>query len=104
MRFTALIFSLYIFALALFPCADNADHSHKDESHIAISHTHSDADGHHTDMCSPFCLCQCCHTSVVELEVPFVPEALATLEPLKSNYNRNFQSGFPTGILHPPRA
>lgn len=104
MRFTALIFSVYIFALALMPCSDSADHSHDGENQIAITQTHGDAAEHHADMCSPFCLCQCCQTSVVELGLAFIPNLPADFESVQSNYSRNFQGGFPTGILQPPRA
>ena len=104
MRFTAFVFSIYIFALALMPCSDNADHSHNGDNQIAITQTHSDTAEHHADMCSPFCLCQCCQTSVVELSLPFIPTAPAMFESAQSSYNRNFQSGFSNIFLPPPMA
>lgn len=104
MRFTAFLFSIYIFALALMPCSDSADHSHDDENQIAITQTHVDAAEHHTDMCSPFCLCQCCQTSFVELNLPFIPASSAIFESAESNYNRNFQTGFLNIFLPPPIA
>ncbi len=104
MRFTAFVFSVYIFALALMPCGDSADHSHESENQIAITQTHNDPAEHQADMCSPFCLCQCCQTSVVKLSLAFIPNLSAEFISVKSNYTRNFQSGFPAGILQPPRA
>lgn len=64
MKIITTILIPYIFLLGIMPCSDvivNDDHS--DETIELISsghhdHNHSDC----TDLCSPFCMCQCCST------------------------------------------
>lgn len=104
MRFTAFVFSTFIFALALMPCGDGENHSHKAEAQTVIAQSHGDDAEHHTDLCSPFCLCQCCHTNAVDFGEAFVALSTAKIQPLQSRYQRSFKGEFYTKILQPPRA
>ena len=59
MKFFTVIFSIYILALSVMPCSDayndckdNTEFSDNSQSHSHKSDTN--------DICSPFCLCDCC--------------------------------------------
>lgn len=68
MKFLTVIFSIYIFALSIYPCGDGCAesvypsgsetaHVHVHE-HMGHEHTHDHEEGE--DDCSPFCSCDCC--------------------------------------------
>jgi len=64
MRTFYFIFGIYILAISLLPCND-IPHMEASENHqfsIEQNHVH---DSEHTDLCSPFCICSCCNTSVI---------------------------------------
>lgn len=60
MKYLAFIFSIYIFALNLVPCADYvlSDDDAKTEISQTVDNNHQHQD---SDLCSPFCQCHCCH-------------------------------------------
>ena len=84
------------------PCDDvKADDSCGTEMHLHIpseeGHDHPADDG-----CSPFCSCQCCHTHIVPIELPFNNTFLS-----ESVHQYNFLGSNPMSTFfnfwHPPK-
>lgn len=67
MRWFFSIIAVYIFSLAIVPCADGiTNHSHQ---HRFAVHADGDADAaDEGDHCTPFCACDCCRLPVVSQE------------------------------------
>jgi hypothetical protein len=60
MKCFTLLFSLYLFALAILPCSDNNDCKYLSTTQAMFSAF--DHSNHHEDIehCTPFCICSCC--------------------------------------------
>ena len=102
MKFLAFILSMYLFALNLAPCADYvaSDDDAKTEISQAIDSDHQHPD---SDLCSPFCICQCCHINAtyfkfVDLRFEFT--YISTQDFLHLN---GTEKDFTNSILQPPR-
>lgn len=103
MKVLAILLSFYIFGLNLAPCADNDVPNSEAQTEITESfdndHQHQDS-----DLCSPFCICQCCHINATHYQ-------FANLK-LDNTYNSTqiffclsgLEKDFTTSILQPPRA
>ncbi len=64
-----------MFLLALYPCLDTDlvvknDHVTINETQAANSFPTKDGGEHEEGDCSPFCVCNCCHTHIVISEIP----------------------------------
>ena len=103
----SIILSLYVFALAAMPCADFESDS---LAHENITHTTNGTDNHshdkNKDLCSPFCICNCCG----QLTLTYVPaitfefqrqiEEIITSQP---TYTSILNSDFYGSIWQPPQ-
>ncbi|MGL4631961.1 MAG: DUF6660 family protein [Leadbetterella sp.] len=68
MKISTFILVFYLLALSLVPCSDvhNECSDKRETTKLADQHNHeNDSD----DMCSPFCICNCCGISMLVLEV-----------------------------------
>lgn len=63
-----IILSVYFLGLSFIPCEDAVIENNSLEEQLA-HYQDQDTDNHHTDLCSPFCSCQCCHVNVAEIGV-----------------------------------
>ncbi|MUH36011.1 hypothetical protein D9O36_09175 [Zobellia amurskyensis] len=102
MRLFAIILSVYFLALNVVPCSD-ADIVTDNQVTVAadngVDHGHASS-----DLCSPFCMCHCCHTHTVNFTIftfePFQPlisqEELAHFDSLGKDIFLD--------LLQPPRA
>ncbi|MEM1405143.1 MAG: DUF6660 family protein [Bacteroidota bacterium] len=101
MRLFAFILSLFLLGLSVVPCADGAN----DES-IEITSVNTDGDRDHEsdeDLCSPFCVCQCCHSHFVANHA-FYPNLMSLLNMIENTaYNAFFTKGHLDSILQPPQ-
>lgn len=105
MKLLTIILSLYIFALSAIPCEDieidSAAHSTITKSEEK-NHSH-DKDN---DLCSPFCVCNCCgqqtltSTQVITFDFPIQFEEIKTLD---SIYTSALHSNFYGSIWQPPQ-
>lgn len=103
MKFLAFILSIYIFALNLGSCDDTAmlDDKVKTEISQAVG------DGHHhqgSDLCSPFCNCQCCHINAMNIKFVNVKFNLSSISTQDFFYLKGEEVKSTTSILQPPRA
>lgn len=62
------ILSVYFLGLSFIPCEDTVVDNNPIEEEMAY-YQNQDTDNHLTDLCSPFCSCQCCHVNVAEIGV-----------------------------------
>jgi len=63
-KIRTLIFTLYLLALAVYPCSDasTCTDEKKDTTKIELTqHDHSEDEG---DACTPFCICSCCAATI----------------------------------------
>ncbi|MCF7561605.1 hypothetical protein L3X39_13240 [Sabulilitoribacter multivorans] len=103
MKLLAFILSLYIFALNLAPCEDNAalDNEVKTEISQAIGDDHQHQD---SDLCSPFCICQCCHINATHFKFVNIKFNTIYISTQDFFYLSGTEKDFTTSILQPPRA
>jgi len=102
MKKLTFIFTIYILLLAILPCTDlQAQHnevSHDIEEGISCddeSETHSDA-------CTPFCICECCHTVVQTVKTLNIPSPTLNVEKIYLFTYFNFQH-FYSSFFIPPK-
>jgi len=84
MKLRIFILAFFILALSLLPCSDYAPFSHTDEQPtIAYNNTdhHDDSHAQQSDLCSPFCTCNCCGRTIAtflafDVFVPNVPTGI----------------------------
>ena len=102
------IFAFYFVLLAAMPCADRA--SANNEHIIAIEtidahHTH-ESHTHELDLCSPFCVCNCCGVHIMSLKTVVLYESqpmVAFSTTSISTYKAEFFSKFSNSIWQPPQ-
>ena len=103
-KFFALIFSFYFFALALMPCNDQDGCTYQgfDQSTSATTgHSDHDNDG---ENCPPFCACACCGHSITSI---FIGATFYNLVPIVAQdfpiYDTSFTSEVYLTIWQPPK-
>ncbi len=103
MKFLAFILSIYIFALNLAPCEDYT--MLDNEIQTEISHLADDDHQHQgADLCSPFCICQCCHISAMHFKFVYEKLDISNISTQDFFYQSGTEKDFTTSILQPPRA
>ncbi len=102
MKFLAFILSIYILALNLTPCADYSvpDDEVKIEISQAIGDDHQHQD---SDLCSPFCSCQCCHINATHFKIADIELDIKLISTLDFFYLNGSEKDINTSILQPPR-
>ena len=101
MKIIALILSIYILALNFTPCEDSKTF---DDNKTELSQKNNANHNHNeTDLCSPFCHCQCCQVHTADI-------GISTNEPLPVSisskiyfYIDNLGKDISSPILQPPR-
>jgi len=101
MKIMAFLLAFFLLGLAIVPCADNLPQSNIEQVSDSHSDHNHDAD---SDLCSPFCVCHCCHTHFVVNQSLFNGEYVAPYLMPESNYIESAPSGFANSLLQPPQA
>ena len=71
MKMVAFILSVLIFWMTVMPCADAHDTVCHSENAISLTEGHVHTDGQdENEGCTPFCVCECCGTTVTFLALP----------------------------------
>jgi len=99
-RIIVFIFSLYMLALAGWPCADDISNESDVHTEMTTEHNHD----HKSDGCSPLCFCHCCH---IHFQLPVTFEETLAEEPLQTikTFYRCAQTENPvSSLFKPPRA
>ena len=102
MKFIAFILSIYIFTLNLAPCADYVDSN--DDAKTEISQATDDHQHQDSDLCSPFCICQCCHINATYFQFADLKFNFPYISTQDFLYLNGTEKDFTTSILQPPRA
>ena len=83
------------------PCADYV--ASDDDAKIEISQVIGDDHKHQdSDLCPPFCICQCCHISVTYFKSTIKLE-ISDISTQNFLYLNGTEKDFTTSILQPPR-
>ena len=103
MKFLTIILSLYLFALNLAPCADYdaLGNDIKTEVSQLVDNDHQHQD---SDLCSPFCICQCCHISTIPFDIPDLKLNPSLITTKIIFYKNGIEKDFTSSILQPPKA
>ncbi len=106
MRFLAFLFAMYVLALSAMPCNDLHDGRSltKNTTEVITGLPH---DGDHLDLCSPFCICSCCNTSIVfNFNIPSIkiPDILIENNKKSGILSSSFISSFYGKIWQPPQS
>ena len=105
-KWSNIILSIYLVLLTSIPCADMETNS---LAHESVTHDIADSGHSHdkdNDMCSPFCICNCCGAQIsnyspsLSFELPLVSQEIKTKEPV---YTSVFASSFFGSIWQPPQ-
>jgi len=104
MKFINLILSFYIIALSCLPCSDAENNIGNKVTSISIEEK-SASNEHHDDACSPFCICNCCHTSGFHKTAEYITLAAIKIntENTQIEYIPVLFSNFYTSIWQPPK-
>lgn len=96
-----LIMSLFLFGLSLAPCQDEPDIFDIEISHQADSEDPGSDDAE--DLCSPLCVCHCCHSHLV-VSITFFNKNEAPL-PISDaiSYTDLVTKGFVGSLFQPPQ-
>ena len=101
MKILSTILAILILSISLIPC-DDAMLGYGDEKiHLAEQNGHND-DHNNKDNCSPFCMCDCCHSHVVVCEKQqdnIIDIEKITLTP----YSVNIYPLYTFGFWRPPQ-
>jgi len=102
-KFIHLILSIYIIALSCLPCSDAGDYIKNKKASVTTQE--KSASGHQDDSCSPFCICNCCHSSGFYKTADYITAAAIKInrENTKMEYSPVFLSNFYTSIWQPPK-
>ncbi|WNW01702.1 DUF6660 family protein [Tenacibaculum sp. HL-MS23] len=103
MKFLAFILSIYISALNLVPCTD-FDVSDNDVKTEILQAMDNDHQHQGSDLCSPFCICQCCHINATHHQFVYTNIDFRYISTQDFFYHKSLEKEITTSILQPPRA
>lgn len=100
-KILGLIMSLFVLGLSLAPCQDEPDVYDIEISHQADTEDHGPDDAE--DLCSPLCVCHCCHSHLV-FHISFFNNNEAPLPVSKViSYSDLATKGFIGSLFQPPQ-
>jgi hypothetical protein len=106
MKLLTVILSIYIFTLSAIPCVDveigSAGHSTVTHSSEKENHSHNKEN----DLCSPFCICNCCSNVTLTYVPTITYDFQNQFEEIKTSnsfYTSAFHSNFYGSIWQPPQ-
>lgn len=103
MKIFVVLLSIYFLGLNLVPCDDSEQIMAGEEKKTEFFSELKSDNSLHTDFCTPFCHCHCCHVHVITFDsLSFEPFAPLISAHIPSSKNRN---GFEIADYHfqPPR-
>jgi len=82
MKSASIILSILLLILSCLPCADAAKEVIFDANGAVVTHSDDHSKEAHTDLCSPFCICNCCGAQVLS----FTPISVFLLMDVPTEY------------------
>lgn len=103
-KMTSLILALYTLVLSLVPCSDDISIISGGDHSISSIEDHSHSHESETqDSCTPFCICQCCGSSINLPLYAFISSNKKVVNSKKyPNYISSYSFVFKEGVWHPP--
>ena len=104
MKIFAFILSLFFMVLTLVPCNDVAKGLGEKVCLAEDIHLEQSQD-QHADLCTPFCVCNCCGISMIVLQITkLLPEKIVVLiKDILPEKNYNYALLDAAGVWHPPK-
>lgn len=100
MKYFAFILSVYVLVLTGIPCVDVPKDNTMQKNEL--SNSSSDHHEHTTDLCSPFCTCDCCVSPILtNSSIQFTCTSI--VQKLLSEYSNSFISSLYATIWQPPK-
>jgi hypothetical protein len=103
MKYLAFILSIYILALNLAPCEDYVVFDNEVKTEITQL-ANNDHQHQGLDLCSPFCICQCCHITATHFKFVNIKFNTVYISTQDFFYINGTEKDFTSSILQPPRA
>lgn len=108
MKFASIILSFILLVLSCLPCADADKDAVYDANGKVLAEKHFDHSKElHSDLCSPFCVCNCCGAQVLSftpsLSFSIREDFTAFVEKPEIVYKTHFASMFSGSIWQPPQ-
>lgn len=100
MKLLTFILSTYILVLNLAPCEDYTTLNDEVKTEISQGFNHDNQD---SDLCTPFCNCQCCHINVMQLKLVNVKFNTSFISTQDFFYLNGIEKDFTPSILQPPK-
>ncbi|WP_420834720.1 DUF6660 family protein [Aquimarina longa] len=102
MKFLTIILSIYILGLSFITCNDNVIEYNDGIVQLLNADEHSDSE--ESDLCSPFCSCQCCQISITETEFDSYDYLISNYQYSKVYSYKNIAlQDFDFSLFQPPR-
>ncbi|MBI5538644.1 MAG: hypothetical protein HY951_01185 [Bacteroidia bacterium] len=101
LKFLTIILSIYIVGLTLIPCVDN--HRSNDIQLTHLCKQTNDSHSSDVDLCSPFCTCSCCGSSISFVYQIFFKPISVKPSALEYFFRVPFLSEFSLSFWQPPK-
>ena len=98
-KFCAVILSLFFLVLTFVPCADDGTNISVESGQIAEGHL----DHGTTEMCPPFCECQCCSTQIITSNLATFEPVNFEISKLVAPYKNKIHKDIFISFLQPPQ-
>jgi hypothetical protein len=101
MRYLAIILSVLIIGVSAAPCIDI--HQNSENISAAISTDSNNTSEFQIDHCSPFCLCYCCGSVIIDKDIKFNLSIFSPVQELVSEYVSGYFLVLQNTIWQPPK-
>ena len=102
MHLIATILAVFFLGLTVFPCTDEASEACSAEVHFHTGQGHDHEQESHTDFCSPFCSCHCCHAHFIVKDFIYHSSAIEHMGIIVPYLSHRYPQASPA-IWQPPR-
>lgn len=99
-KFSAVILSLFFLVLTFVPCADDEINLSPESCQIAEGHLDNTGT---TDMCPPFCECQCCSSQIITSNLASFEPVNFEISKLVDPYKNKIHKDIFISFLQPPQ-
>ncbi len=100
MKITTLLLAFFLLGFAVIPCADGEVSQYNIETISDSDRDHNHDSG--SDMCSPLCVCHCCHSHFTAIQFFFDKPIDQSILNQETGNNDFIKDEYQMSILHPP--
>ena len=102
-QFLNILLATYIAFIACYPCNDSEICVDDKQVEVALSVSNHEHSPNEIDLCSPFCICNCCSSTINQPKYYFFSFFLPGNIVMKSSMKPHAVNTFPHSIWQPPR-